>query len=57
MSDIESDPQFTVPLDDLEASGAENIDSYSDISATSVYTYDLNDFDEDSSDSDSDKCA
>ena len=57
MSDIESDPQFTVLLDDLEASGAENNDSYSDISATSVYTCDLTDFDEDSSDSDSDKCA
>ena len=57
MSDIESDPQFTVLLDDLEASGAENTDSYSDISVTSVYTCDLTDFDEDSSDSDSDKCA
>ena len=57
MSDIESDPQFTVLLDDLEASGAENSDSYSDISVTSVYTCDLTDFDEDSSDSDSDKCA
>ena len=31
MSDTESDPQFTVLLDDLEASGAENSDSYSDI--------------------------
>ena len=31
MSDIESDPQFTAFLDDLEASGAENRDSYSDI--------------------------
>ena len=41
MSDIESDPQFTVLLDDLEASGAENSDSYSDISVTSVYTCDL----------------
>ena len=57
MSDIESDPQFTVLLDDLEASGAKNSDSYSDISVTSVYTCDLIDFDEDSSDSDSDKCA
>ena len=55
MSDIESDPQFTVLLDDLEASGAENSDSYSDISVTSVYTCDLTDFDKDSSDSDSDK--
>ena len=55
MSDIESDPQFTALLDDLEASGAENRDSYSDISVTSVYTCDLTDFDEDSSDSD--KCA
>ena len=52
MSDSESDPQFTVLLDDLEASGAENSDSYSDISVTSVYTCDLTDFDEDSSDSD-----
>ena len=57
MSDIESDPQFTVLLDDLEASGAENSDSYSDISVTSVYTCDLTDFDKDSSDSDNDKCA
>ena len=57
MSDIESDPQFTVLLDDLEASGAKNSDSYSDISVTSVYTCDLTDFDEDSSDCDSDKCA
>ena len=55
MLDIESDPQFTVFLDDLEASGAENSDSYSDIS--SVHTCDLTDFDEDSSDSDSDRCA
>ena len=55
MSDIENDPQFTVLLDDLEASGAENSDSYSDISVTSVYTCDLTD--EDSSDSDGDKCA
>ena len=55
MSDIESDPQFTVLLNDLEASGAKNSDSYSDISVTSVYTCDLTDFDEDSSDSD--KCA
>ena len=47
------DPQFTVPLNDLEASGAQNSDSYSDISVTSVYTCDLTDFDEDSSDSDS----
>ena len=44
MSDIESDPQFTVLLDDLEASGAENSDSYSDISVTSVYTCDLTDW-------------
>ena len=57
MSDIESDRQFTVLLDDLEASGAKNSDSYSDISVTSVYTSDLIDFDEDSSDSDRDKCA
>ena len=57
MSDIKSDPQFTVLLDDLEASGAENSDSYSHISVTSVYTCDLTDFDKDSSDSDSDKCA
>ena len=57
MSDIESDPQFTVLLDDIEASGAENSDSYSDICVTSVYTCDLTDFDEDSLDSDSDKCA
>ena len=57
MSDIESGPQFTVLLDDLEASGAENSDRYSDISVSSVYTCDLTDFDEDSSDSDSDKCA
>ena len=57
MSDTESDPQFTALLDDLEASGAENSDSYSDISVTSVYTCDLTDFDEDSSDNDSDKCA
>ena len=57
MSDIKSDPQFTVLLDDLAASGAEN--SYSDISVSSVYTFDLSDFDKDSSDSDSDsdKCA
>ena len=57
MSDIESDPQFTILLDDLEASGAENNDSYSAISVTSVHFCDLTDFDEDSSDSDSDKCA
>ena len=57
MSDIERDPQFTVLLDDLEANGAENSDSYSDISVTSVYTCDLTDSDKDSSDSDSDKCA
>ena len=57
MSDIESDPQFTVLVDDLEASGAENSDSYFDLSVTSVYTCDLTDFDEDSLDSDSDKCA
>ena len=50
-----SDPQFTVFLDDLEASGAENSDSYSDIS--SVHTCDLTDFDEDFSDSHSDRCA
>ena len=43
MSDIESDPQFTVLLDS-EASGAENSDNYSDISVTSVYTCDLTDF-------------
>ena len=57
MLDIKSDPQFTVLLDDLEVSGAENSDSYSEISVTSVYTSDLTDFDEDSSDSDGDKCA
>ena len=57
MLDIESDPQFTVLSDDLEASGAKNSDSYSGISVTSVYTCDLTDFDEDSSDSDGDKCA
>ena len=52
-----SDPQFTVFLDDLEASGAENSDSYSGISVSSVYTCDLTDFDEDSSERDSDRCA
>ena len=57
MSDIESYPQLTVLLDDLEASEAKNSDSYSDISVTSVYTCDLTDSDKDSSDSDSDKCA
>ena len=57
MSDIERDPQFTVLLDDLEASGAKNSDSYSDISVSSVHTCDLTDFDEDSLGSDSDKCA
>ena len=57
MSDIESDPQFTVLSDDLEASGTENNDGYSDISVSSVFTCDLTDFDEDSLDSDSDKCA
>ena len=57
MSDIENDPQFTVFWDDLEANGAKNSDSYPDISVTSVYTCDLTDFDEDSLDSDSDKCA
>ena len=57
MSDIESVPQFTVLLDDLEASGAKNSDSYSDISVSSVYTCDLTDFDEDSLDSDGDRCA
>ena len=41
MSDIESDPQFTVFLDDLESSGAENSVSYSDISVGSVHTCDL----------------
>ena len=40
-------PQFTVFLDDLEASGAENSDSYSDISVSSVHTCDLTNFDED----------
>ena len=50
------DPQFTVLLDDLEASGAENSDSYSDFSVSSIYTCDLTDFDEDSY-SDSDRCA
>ena len=48
MSDIKSDPQFTVFFDDLAASGAENSDSYSDISVSSVYTLDLTDFDKDS---------
>ena len=57
MSDIESDPQFTVLLDDLEASGAKNSDSYSDISVSSVYTCNLTDFDVDSSDCESDRCA
>ena len=57
MLDIKSDPQFTVFLDDLEASGAKNSDSYSDISVSSVHTCDLINFDEDSSDSDSDRCA
>ena len=57
LSDIKSDPRFTVFLEDLEARGAQNSDSYSDISVTSVYTCDLTDFDKDSSDSDSDKCA
>ena len=57
MSDIQSDPQFTVFLDDLEANGAENSDSYSDISVSSVHTCDLTDFDEDSSENDSDRCA
>ena len=57
MSDIKSNPQFTVFLDDIEASRAENSDSYSDISVSSVYTCDLTNFDEDSSDSDSDRCA
>ena len=51
MSDIRSDPQFTVLRDDIEASGAENSDSYSDSSVSSVYTCDLTDFDEDSSES------
>ena len=55
MSDIVGDPQFTVLLDDLEASGAENSDSYSDISVSNVHTCDLTDFDEDLSDSDSDR--
>ena len=55
MSDIKSDTQFTVLLDDLEASGAENSDSYSDISVRSVYTCDLTDHDKDSLDSD--RCA
>ena len=44
-------------MDDLEASGAENGDSYSDISISSVHTCDLTDFDGDSPDSDSDRCA
>ena len=57
MSDIESDPQFAVLLDDLEASGAKNSDSYSDISVSSVHTCALTDFDEDSSECDSDRCA
>ena len=53
--DIESDLHFTVLLDDLKASGAENSDSYSDISVSSVHTCNL--IDEDSLDSDSDTCA
>ena len=57
MSDIESDPQFTVLLDDLGASGAKNGDSFSDISVSSVHTCDRTDFDEDSSDSDNDRWA
>ena len=54
MSDIDSDPEFTAYLDNLEASRTENDDKYSDISVSSVHTSDLTDFDEDSSDSDSD---
>ena len=57
MSDIENDPQFTVFLDDTEASGAENSDSYSGISVSSVHTCDLIDSDKDSSDRHSDRCA
>ena len=57
MSDIKSDSQVTVFLDDLEASWAENDDSYSETSVSSVHTCDLTDFDEDFSDSDSDRCA
>ena len=52
MLDIKSDQQFTVLLDDLEASGDKNSDSYSDISVSNVHTCDLTDFDEDYSDSD-----
>ena len=49
MLDIGSDPQFTVLLDELEASGVENADSYSDISVSSVvHTCNLTNFDEDS---------
>ena len=55
--DIESDPPFTLFLDDLEASGAENRDIYSDISVSNVHTCDLTDTDEDSSDSDTDRRA
>ena len=46
-----SGSQFTVFLDDLEASGVVNSDSYYDISVSSVHTCDMADFDEDSSDS------
>ena len=55
MSDIDSDPEFTAYLDNLEASRTENDDKYSDISVSSVHTSDLTYFDEDSLDSDSDK--
>ena len=57
MSDIKSGPQFTVLLDDLEAGGDKNSDSYSDICVSSVCTCDLTDYDEDSSDSDGGRCA
>ena len=49
--------QSTVLFDDLEASGAENSDSYSHISDSSLHTCDLTDFDDDSSNSNSDRCA
>ena len=54
MSDIDSDPEFTAYLDNLEASRTENNDNYSDISVSSVHTSNLTNFDDDSSDSDSD---
>ena len=38
MSDIESDPQFTVRLDDLEAIGTENSDIFTLILVLQVFT-------------------